>query len=93
MKAKSIKNLLSDYFKGSNFKEINETINLNKSWNKIVGKTISKKTEIASIKNGKITIKTSTPIWRNELTFQKEDLINRLKKEEPEINIKEIEFR
>ena len=93
MKAKSIKNLLSDYFKGSDFKEINETINLNKSWNKIVGNTISKNTEIESIKNGKITIKTTNPIWRNELTFQKEDLLNRLKKEEQEINIKEIEFR
>ena len=93
MKAKSIKNLLSDYFKGSDFKEINETINLNKSWKKIVGKTISKKTEIASIKNGKIIIKTSNPTWRNELSFQKEDLLNRLKKEEPEINIKEIEFK
>ena len=93
MKAKSIKNLLSDYFKGSDFKEINETINLNKSWNKIVGNTISKNTEIESIKNGKITIKTTNPIWRNELTFQKEDLLNRLKKEEPEINIKEIEFK
>jgi len=93
VKAKSIKNLLSDYFKGSDFKEINETINLNKSWNKIVGKTISKKTEIASIKNGKIIIKTTNPVWRNELTFQKEELLNRLKKEEPEINIKEIEFR
>ena len=93
MKAKSIKNLLSDYFKGSGFKEINETINLNKSWNKIVGKTISKNTEIAGIKNGKITIKTSNPIWRNELTFQKEDLLNRLKKEDPKIKIKEIEFR
>ena len=84
MKAKPIKNLLSDYFKGSDFNEINETINLNKSWNKIVGKTISKKTEIERIKNGKITIKTSNPIWRNELTFQKE---------ESETNIKEIEFR
>ena len=93
MKAKPIKSLLSDYFKGSNFKEINETINLNKSWNKMVGKTIAKKTEITSIKNGKIIIKTTNPIWRNELTFQKEDLLNRLKKEEPEIKIKEIEFR
>ena len=93
MKSKAIKDLLSDYFKGTNFKEINEVINLNKTWNKIVGKTISKNTEIAGIKNGKITIKTSNPIWRNDLTFQKEDLLNRLKKEEPEINIKEIEFR
>ena len=93
MKAKAIKDLLSDYLKGTNSKEINEVINLNKTWNKIVGKTISKNTEITSIKNGKIIIKTTNPVWRNELTFQKEDLLNRLKKEEPEINIKEIEFR
>ena len=59
MKAKVIKDLLSDYFKGSNFKEINEVINLNKTWNKIVGKTISKNTEIANINNGKIIIKTT----------------------------------
>ena len=93
MKAKLIKDLLSDYFKGSDFKEINDTITLNKFWNKIVGKTISKNTEITRIINGKIIIKTSNPIWRNELTFQKEDLLNRLKKEKPELNIKEIEFR
>jgi len=93
VKAKSIKVLLSDYFKGSRFKETKNSIDLNRSWNKIVGKTISKNTEIVSIKNGKITIKTSNPIWRNELTFQKENLLNKLKKEEPELNIKEIEFR
>ena len=93
MKARTIKELLSDYFKGSNFKEVNQTINLNKSWKKIVGKTISKNTEILIIKNGKITIKTSNPIWRNELTFQKQDLLDRIKKEEPGLNIKEIEFR
>ena len=93
MKAKSIKDLFSDYFKGSDFKEINETINLNKSWKKIVGKTISKNTEITGIKNGKITIKTSNPIWRNELTFHKQDLLDKIKKEEPGLNIKKIEFR
>ena len=93
MKAKLIKELLADYFKGSKFKEINDTINLNNLWKKIVGKTISNNTEIVDTKKGKITIKTSNPIWRNELTFQKEDLLNRLQKEKPELNIKEIEFK
>ena len=92
-KAKPIKELLSNYYKGSDFKDINNIINLNKLWKQIVGKTISKNTEIINIKNGKISIKTTNPIWRNELTFQKEDLLNRLIKEQPEINIKEIEFR
>ena len=92
-KAKPIKELLSNFFKGSDFKDINNTINLNKSWKQIVGKTISKNTEIINIKNGKISIKTTNPIWRNELTFQKEDLLQRLKKEAPKLKIKEIEFR
>ena len=93
MKPKSIKTVLSDYFKGTNFKEINAAINISTAWKNIVGKTIANNTEIKSIKHGKITIKTANPIWRNELIFQKEDLLNRLKKEEPELNIKEIEFR
>ena len=93
MKPKQIKDVLTDFLKGSNFKEINETINISVAWTNIVGKTISKNMEIKSIKNGKITIKTASPIWRNELIFQKEDLLNRLKEEEPELNIKEIEFR
>ena len=93
MKPKPIKDVLSDFLKGSNFKEINETINISTVWVKVVGKTISKNTEIKSIKNGKITIKTVNPVWRNELILQKEDLLNRLKVEKPELKIKEIEFR
>ena len=93
MKAKPIKDLLSDYLKGSDFKQINNTINLNKSWKKIVGKAISQNTEVVDIKHGKILIKTSNSIWRNELIFQKDDLLKRLKKEEPKLNIKEIDFR
>ena len=93
MKAKPIKALLSEYLKGSNFEQINNTINLNKLWKKIVGKTIAQNTEIVDIKHGKILIKTTNPIWRNELIFQKEDLLKRLKKEESKLNIKEIDFR
>ena len=93
MKPKSIKTIMSDYFKGTNLKEINQAINISTVWKNIVGNTIAKNTEIQKFKNGKITVKTSNPIWRNELIFQKEDLLNRLKKEEPELNIKEIDFR
>ncbi len=93
MKPKPIKEVLSNFFKGSSFKEINEAINLSAAWKTIVGKTINKNTEIKSFKNGKIFVKTANPIWRNELTFQKEELLERLKKLEPELNIKELEFR
>ena len=62
-KIKTIKDLLSDYFKGSELKNINEIINLSKIWNKVVGKTISKNTEIVSIIKGDLLIKTTTPVW------------------------------
>ena len=81
------------HIKPIEYKQINNTINLNKSWKKIVGKAISKNTEVVDIKHGKILIKTSNSIWRNELIFQKDDLLKRLKKEEPKLNIKEIDFR
>ena len=52
MKPKSIKGILSDYLKRSNFREINETINLNASWEAVAGTPIFKNTEIISFKKG-----------------------------------------
>ena len=93
MKPRSIKNLLSEFLNGKDFKEINETICLTTAWKQNVGEPILKNTEIQDFKNGKLIIKTSNPIWRNELSFQKNDLLNRLQKAEPELNITEIIFR
>ena len=93
MKPRPIKNLLSEFLNGKDFKEINETICLTTAWKQNVGEPIFKNTEILSFKNGKLIIKTSNPIWRNELSFQKKDLLNKLQKAEPELNITEIIFR
>ena len=93
MKAKSIKDILYEYLAGTNFKEINEKINIETSWKNNVGKTISNNTKIISYKKGPLSIKTSNPIWRNELSLQKQDLINKIKEALPELNIKDITFR
>ena len=93
MKAKIIKEILFDYLKGSDFNEINKTINLEISWENIVGKTISKNTKILNLKKGRLTIKTTNPIWRNELSLQQQDLLEKIRKAEPELNVKEIIFR
>ena len=90
MNAKSIKEILSGYFEGSSLVEINKTINLEQAWKSIVGKTIAKNTKIIQLKKGTLTIKTKTPIWRNELSFQKQALLEKLQKKEPKLNIKEI---
>ena len=90
MSAKELKQVLEEYLKGSDFTEINNTISIQTAWEKTVGKPISKNTKIESFKNGTIKIKTSNPVWRNELSLQKQNLLDKLKKTEPDLKINEI---
>ena len=90
---KSIKDLLNEYFKGSNLEKVNNSINIQKTWKKVVGELIYKNTEIKNYKDKKLSIKVSNPIWRNELFFQKEELIEKLNKSNPNHEIKEIFFK
>tara|TARA_X000001036_G_scaffold317119_1_gene295538 strand:- start:130 stop:411 length:282 start_codon:yes stop_codon:yes gene_type:complete len=93
LKPKKINSIVLEYFKETKYIEVKETLNINKVWENVVGKTIAKNTEVLNIKHGKIVIKTINPVWRNELIFQKEDLLQRLKKQEPKLKIKKIEFK
>ena len=93
MSTSSLKKLLEDFFRGTNFKEINTTISVELVWNRVVGKPISNNTKIKSLKRGILNIKTSTPVWRNELFLQKRELLKKLKQTDPSLNIKEIIFK
>ena len=90
MAAKQLKKILGEYLKGKDFKEINNIISIQTAWEKTVGNPIIKNTKIESFKNGTIKIKVSNPIWRNELSFQKQDILDKLIKSEPDLNIKKI---
>ncbi len=93
MKAKPIKEILSDYLQGTDFQSLNESISLEQEWEKMVGELIAKNTEVASFINGRLTVKTSNPVWRNELSLQKSELIEKLNQASPDTPIKEIIFR
>ena len=90
MTAKPLKKILGEYLKGPDFKEINDTISIQTAWENIVGKAVSKNTKIETFKNGTIIVKVSTPIWRNELSLQKQSLLEKLKKTEQNLNVKKI---
>ena len=90
MVAKQLKQILGEYLEGEYFKEINNTISIQKAWEKTVGNPIIKNSKIESFKNGTIKIKVSNPIWRNELSLQKQDILDKLIKSEPNLNIKKI---
>ena len=92
MKAQSLKNILSEYLNREPIKKINNIINIQSVWIEVVGKTISNNTEIINIKNKILLVKTKNPIWRNELSLQKTDLLIKLNKNKHINNIKDIRF-
>ena len=92
MKAQSLKNILSEYLNREPIKKINNIINIQSVWIEVVGKTISNNTEIINIKNKILLVKTKNPIWRNELSLQKTDLLIKLNKNKNINNIKDIRF-
>ena len=61
-------------------------------WSEIVGETVSKNTEPISIEHGVLSIKTATPVWRQELQFQKKQIIEKLNKKLNKKLIKDIRF-
>ena len=61
-------------------------------WPKAAGKEISKVTEATYLKKGVMFIKTENSSWRNELVFQKEELIKRINNTLKQNIIKDIKF-
>ena len=92
MKVKTIKEILDIYLEKPEFKEIKEINKINKYWKNIVGELIYKNTEIIKKEKGNILIKTKNPAWRNELSLQKEHIINKLNKIK-DLKIKDIKFK
>ena len=90
--AEKLKNILKNYLEGKNFKEINETISIETIWKDVVGKLISKNTDIISFKNKTLTIKTKTPVWRNELSFQKNNILEKIQKKISKNKINKIKL-
>ena len=61
-------------------------------WPKAAGKEISKVTEATYLKNGVIFVKAESSSWRNELIFQKEEIINKINSLLEKKIIKDIRF-
>ena len=60
---------------------------------KVVGEKIANKTEANYINNGTLFIEVSNSTWRQELQFQKKDIIEKLNKEIKEKIVREIKFK
>jgi len=61
-------------------------------WGEIVGKRIKEHTKPVDVRFGVLTVKTSTPVWRQELQFQKKNIVDSINKKLKKTTIKDIRF-
>jgi len=66
--------------------------NAMETWSDVVGKNVSNNTEPIGVEHGILTVKTETPAWRQELQFQKKQIIETLNKKLNKKVIKDIRF-
>ena len=72
-------------------KEINQQKAID-VWGEIVGKKIKEHTEPLEVRFGVLTVKTSSPVWRQELQFQKNKIVESINKKLIKTTIKDIRF-
>ena len=89
---RSIKESLVEILSNEKLKPAFDKGNLSVCWKESVGVPINENTTIKSFKNGILIIKTKTPVWRNELLFQKKDIIQKLNSKIEKNKIKDIRF-
>jgi predicted nucleic acid-binding Zn ribbon protein len=61
-------------------------------WNDIVGEVVASVTETTGVEKGVLTVKTSSPTWRQELHMQKNEILDKINKKIGSKAIKEIRF-
>lgn len=62
------------------------------NWPDIVGERIADVTECTDVRKGVIYVKVSSSSWRNEISFLKKEIIDKVKKETRCKTIKDIAF-
>ena len=62
-------------------------------WEEIVGEAIARHTKPEEIKFDKLYIRVDSPVWRNELVFQKGQILDKINQRLKNAQIKEIVLR
>lgn len=59
-------------------------------WNDVVGEAVAKRTEPEEVKHGVLVVRVDTPVWRNELSLRKKEILEALNQALGERVIKDI---
>lgn len=74
----SLSSVLKNYVRENNLERKMSELDLIKSWEAVVGKTVARYTGNISIQNSTLFVETTSPIVRNELLMMKEEIRVRL---------------
>ena len=77
----SISSVLKNYVRENNLERKMSELDLIKSWETVVGKTVARYTGNISIHNTTLFVETTSPIVRNELLMMREEIRTRLNDE------------
>ncbi len=61
-------------------------------WNSVVGQRIARHAEVLNIQGGILTVKTSSPVWAQELSFMKHELLRKLNAALPCAGFQDLHF-
>jgi predicted nucleic acid-binding Zn ribbon protein len=61
-------------------------------WPEVVGKAVAENAKAESAEYGVLIVRTSTPTWRQELQFKKEEILKKLNSRVGKNTIKDIQF-
>ena len=89
----SLSSVLKSYVRENNLERKLNELDLIKSWEAVMGKTVSRYTGKLYIQNNTLFVETTSPVVRNELLMMKEEIRVRLNEVAGEELIKVIIFR
>jgi len=89
----SISSVLKSYVRENNLERKLNELDLIKSWESVMGKTVARYTGNLYIQNNTLFVETTSPIVRNELLMMKEEIRVRLNEVVGQELVKTIIFR
>jgi hypothetical protein len=86
----SLQEAIQHFLQKSRLKSGIQAIRIEEVWEELMGKTIAKYTEKIQIINGTLFITTNVAPLKNELLYQKQQIIERVNEAMGELTIKEV---
>jgi predicted nucleic acid-binding Zn ribbon protein len=91
-RAEKIQDILNRALRQMGLVERMKEADVVRRFGEIVGNNISARAEAVSIKDGKLVVRVSSPVWRQELNYSKQEIIDALNKALGDAVVRDIHF-